>query len=485
MSEDRALRREAATWAGWLFAILMLRTWGAGPLFLVDPDLGWHLRYGHEILAAMALPAVDTWSAYSQGQGYHLTQWLGQVILASAELAGGNFGLSLVTSAAIAVGITSSFLACRLFGASRQGAMLGTLATAGCMIWGVTRPVVFTWCLTGVSLLLVAGFRRDGRYRWLAGMAALAVLWPSIHGGFAMGLPMMALGLIGVVLSSERYERDFKLRLIALMLTVLAAASLLNPYGWGVWQAAGRVAMLDTTTNDMFSDWHRVAPVSGLALPLWVGMASVLWGSWKRLWPLWVGAAGLLICGLGWLAARNVPVVAAMVSPFVALALTGLVKGQACAVCAGAESRPMQWVAWPLAALLALASLAKGSESFSQAEKMVYPVEAGEKLRASGLKAGVVLSEVEHGGWWIRRHPELRVWIDGRADLHGDEAYRRLGVVLGMREGWQEQLRLIDPQVVSVRARSALFKADLGPEFEVVVDNGYSKVWRRTARSSS
>lgn len=68
-----------------IIAVFLIRAPHPASSGSVDPDVYWHLLYGHWILDHLALPTADMWSWTMPGKNYNLTQWLGEVAIAAAE----------------------------------------------------------------------------------------------------------------------------------------------------------------------------------------------------------------------------------------------------------------------------------------------------------------------------------------------------------------------------------------------------------------
>ena len=66
----------------WLFLAVALPVLAAVIAPLSTVDLAYQLRAGAEIIAARALPTVDTWTFTAAGQPWVDQQWGAQVILA-------------------------------------------------------------------------------------------------------------------------------------------------------------------------------------------------------------------------------------------------------------------------------------------------------------------------------------------------------------------------------------------------------------------
>ena len=59
-----------------IVAVFLIRAPHPAASGAVDPDVYWHILYGHWILDHLALPASDMWSWTMPGKNYSLTQWL-------------------------------------------------------------------------------------------------------------------------------------------------------------------------------------------------------------------------------------------------------------------------------------------------------------------------------------------------------------------------------------------------------------------------
>ena len=59
-------------------------------MFVVDPDMWWHVKVGEGILATHHWPTMDPYSFTVAGQPWIAYEWLGEVLLAAANRLGGN-----------------------------------------------------------------------------------------------------------------------------------------------------------------------------------------------------------------------------------------------------------------------------------------------------------------------------------------------------------------------------------------------------------
>src|ERR1700680_176805 len=190
-------------------AALLARTlaWSRHPL--VHDDLFWHLRTGEWIAAHHRVPLVDLFSYTRHGArwithewGFSLASWL-------IYRAGGMGGL-VVTTALLALGIFAAIAwrAVDLAGAATPtDTGPGASATARCLLlaallglglWAASPEIFLRAALAGelmLALVLAAlgRYRRTGRRRWLAALAALFWPWANLHSGVVFGLFVLAL----------------------------------------------------------------------------------------------------------------------------------------------------------------------------------------------------------------------------------------------------------------------------------------------------
>jgi hypothetical protein len=85
-----------------------------------------------------------------------------------------------------------------------------------------------------------------------------------------------------------------------------------------------------------------------------------------------------------------------------------------------------------------------------------FPAGAVDYLRASALD-GKMFNEYHWGGYLISQlFPKQRVFVDGRADVYGDDFVERYMEARRLKPGWQGVLDEHDIQIVLVEKESPL-----------------------------
>ena len=256
---SETLATRGIVWTVWAaFAAIMLSASRS------DPDLWGHLRFGLDWWDTFTLPLVDPYS-FTQDRPWINHEWLSEAAMGAAYLAAGVSGLVLLKIAV--VGATLAILYSRLRGATSVGAalILG-LAIAGVLPISITiRPQLWSvLCLAAlVALLDTSATPRAGR---VAAGAALFAVWANLHGGWITGAAVLV-AFCAVRLAQNREDA---LRWLA-MIAVPIGATLLNPYGIGLWRflaSTVRVSRPDIT------EWQPMGFDSPLIV--WVPMATAV-----------------------------------------------------------------------------------------------------------------------------------------------------------------------------------------------------------------
>jgi len=290
-------------------------------------DLAYQLRAGGEILDARAIPAVDTWTSTAAGMPWLDQQWGAQVLLAVAYRAAGWTGLAILRAAL--VGITCWLL---LVLVRRRAPHLGAMGATLLVIAAFTvmasslalRPELFAIPLFVLTLLLLAD--RDAHPRRLWAIPLIGLLWANVHGSFPLVVVLLALSLVADVL-----DRRSPL-LVGAVTLASAAATLVNPFGFGVWTYAANLAT-NPTISSRVSEWRPLSPLEPPGLVFYLSVLAVVVLLAVRFRRARAGAAGR----------RALP------------GLPGLLTLLGFGVAAAVTGRGLAW--WPPAALFVIAPI--------------------------------------------------------------------------------------------------------------------------------
>ena len=432
----------------------------------VDPDLWWHLRTGQLTLQNHSVFRSDPYSFTRAGQPWINHEWLSDVLMFGLYRRGGWGGLIVVFAALIAATYLLGFRRCT--GRPFLSLILTVWAAfASLPVWGV-RPQVLS--LFFASLLLTLHGISRSRPRRLWWTVPLMLLWVNLHAGYALGIALLVLFLVG-----EGMDRAFgfapesvavgqgrrQLGTASLVLIACLAVVPLNPYGvkmYGYPLATLQSAGMQRHIAEWFSpDFHqaRYLPLACLMVATIAALAL----SARRLRP---GELILLMAGTfaALLSARHIAIYALIAAPILSKLLDGLFTG----------GNPGRRLAPRTAAVINLLLLVLFSAFVvrhlhrivthqPEAEASHFPSRAVSFL-AGRRPPGPLFSHYDWGGYLIwRLYPDYRVFIDGRADVYGDSLMKDFASADSLSDDWGGVLNRWKIRTVLLPADSPLVVA--------------------------
>jgi hypothetical protein len=476
-----------------LFAVLLfLAIFVMAVRETLDPDMWWHLRTGQFILE-QGIPRQDVFSFTVPDHRWITHEWLSEVLMWLGYQAAGLYGLILLSAALVSLTFALVYKRCagRPYLAGFT-ILLAALATAP--FWGV-RPQLFNMLFSAAFVFLVEGFK-DGkiRRRGLLLLPLLTLLWANMHSGYLVGIAILLAYLAGESISlimgrwQQRGLNWPKVRWLGVMTLASFLIAVLNPNGPALWIypffTLGSNAMQSYIQEWASPDFHQVifwpfAALLGIGL---LGMVAA-----RR--PLSL-TDGLLFAGTaaaGLLSARHIPIFAIVASPvicrYLLLAseetrLYALLSGQVREEKAG-RLAVLNWLL-VLLALVAVAawSLAKLGDN-EEAVAGRYPEAAVDYLVESGLDDQPGYNSYNWGGYLIWRG--LPVYVDGRADVYGDEFLHYYRRTFDLTSRWQQPLDEYQVVYVLIERHSPLSNLlTASDRWELAYDDALASVFTRS-----
>ncbi len=407
---------------------------------LTEPDFGWHLRTGLDLLVSGSqLPALDPYSHTMPDWPWVEHAWFTDLVLGWLYSTGGPAGgllviafFGLVTAAAwiVAAGIGPAIWPVRLFAC--------TLSLWVALPFLGARTQVLT--LLGVAVVLVLLDRLRQGARWMIWMfPPLFLFWANLHGGFTAGLFLLVVvvGLHWCVAMGARMWPDVVARLdewpvssadlrgLTLATGLAGLVTLLNPYGWRLHQE-----IVDSLANHFMvatlQEWQppSLETLAGRLFGVYLGgltVAAVLW--YRRFEPVRIGVlVAFLFVACRHL--RNIPLFLIVSLPLaVELLQIGCDR-----IISALKLRQRGSAPWALGLTGALACLlillgpdhvrdvwrfgANPDGAFRQTS---YPIEAVQWIRAHRDRVGArPVHDYQYGGFLLWQLPGIKTFIDGR-----------------------------------------------------------------------
>jgi hypothetical protein len=397
-------------------------------------DLSYHIRAGEHLLSTGHILDVDTFTFTATGQPWLNQQWGAQALLAVLYRAGGFATLSFARAIAMMLIAWLLFLTCRARGADRRTAGILT-AVALCLslpALGV-RPQLFGLLLFALALWILMTRTEHPARLWALPLVAAA--WANLHGSFLF-LPL----IVGLCVVDSTIRKLGDVRRLVLIGAVSMLATLVNPYGVGVW-----TYVVDLTTNPIVRTWITEWEPISIRDPFGVVFFSSV----------------LLI--VGYLARRGHP------TPWVDLLWLAVFF-----VAAAAAIRSLAW--WGFVAPVVMAGVLpttrtsatrRGSPrlnavflaSFAVAALLLLPWRRDVRLilAPQGLARGVAdatapgarLFVVQpYASWFEFELPDRPVFVDSRIEIFPESIWHQYDAVTSGRADWQAILDRWDVDAV-------------------------------------
>ena len=465
-----------------------------GKILGPDGDIGWSLRIGEQVLGH-GIPRSEFMLSPTLGHPVVYWEWLSQTLYALADRAWGLNGVAALAALLVAGMSLLLYLALRRRGVSLALSLPLTVVGVGLTsITWTARAQLFSLLLTLLWSELLWRYWRTGSRRALWALPPLMALWANLHGGFLAGLILLGTAMGVAWLFPQRRERA-QPRELAVALVASSLATLVNPWGVGLWAHIAAYAsnpLIPRYTQEYQSpDFHSAV---GL---LFLAMVFIVAGAWLRLALLGARAGGALSSHLGdaderlappfpvrervaggsgadplalahvavWTAlaftsVRFVPIWALIALPMLGETLTAIAQRSP------AAPRPVQSVArrmarmdeidaqvgrgvWSvLAVALALMTLVGGGALpgtstrilHVQFDAHIFPVAAVARLRTMGVPSGQGFTTFAWGGYLDEALPEYHVLIDSRSDDYSQRLLADYADIVGLAPDWRPLL---------------------------------------------
>lgn len=427
----------------WFGAGLLLLFVIGGNRALQDADTYWQIVVGQWIIDHRALPTIDVYSFTKAGERWISSSWLAQVLYAASYSTFGWAGpvilAGLGTAAAFA--LLAQILS-RRFAATHAiiVAMAAAVLSAQHFVARphlLALPVMVAW----VSGLVNASDERRAPSFWLL---PLIVLWTNLHGGFVLGLALVAPFALDAVWHANATQRISLALRWAVFGLCAVIASWITPYGWNSLLAARRILDLGNAMAQI-PEWQPVdfSSIGPFEVCLLAALGCALWRGIVLSPPRILLVLGLLHMALSH--NRNIEVFA-LLAPLVLAKPLSVRFGRSDIVPAS------RGIAGIVAVILAtsLAIWAFAARHVFTPMVVQTPAAAVDVLKER--KAERILHNAGFGGYLITRG--IPVFFDGRGELYGDDflvrtfdalALKDVGAFLGLLKTYEIGATLLTP----------------------------------------
>jgi tetratricopeptide (TPR) repeat protein len=238
-----------------LIGIALVYALLAGLHTVSETDLGWQMATGRYIVQHHQIPSTTLFTYTVPGSTWIYPPFSG-VLFYLLYLIGGYAALSWFSALACAATV-----AIVVWRGGRATAALAILAVPAIAFRTVPRADLFTTVLFAAVLVLLVRHYEGQRVRlWL--LPILMMLWVNLHHGFVAGLALMgAYGfteLCDLLFVDRRVAALARFRKAGPWIFAGAAATLINPWGFGIYRALSRQNKVTQPLTDFIGEWSSV-----------------------------------------------------------------------------------------------------------------------------------------------------------------------------------------------------------------------------------
>jgi len=456
---------------------------------ITDPDFWWHLRTGQYILETRSIPHTDIFSNVKFGSEWVTHEWLSEIVMYSIYRVAGYSGLIVFFSAIVAACFWITYKRCELHAPNAYIAGLALIIGAGATIptWGV-RPQMFSMLFAAGFLWVLDAYALKQNSRLLWWLIPATILWVNMHAGFPVGLVLMLLTIVGLALDGYILQKlspakiwESSRRLFFVWILCVGAVAI-NPNGTRLFSYP-----LETLRSRSMMQYIQEWRPPDFQDPMFLGLIvlilvtfCVLAVSGKRPLPsellmLSATVAGTLRSG------RNVPFFALVATPILARHLWTRLAPHVTASSSALRDRRDNGIEQGnlvisvlLLVVVPIGAAAVRLRSSSRIQPLIeardFPKAAVEFINQRNLTQPI-FNEYHWGGYVIwRLYPRYRVFMDGRADVYGDQLIEEF---FRIHDGAADWRRLLD----RYRVQSVLVAPNTAIASLLREDDGWRKVF--------
>jgi hypothetical protein len=457
----------------------------------IDSDMWWHLKAGEQTWTTARPVMADDLSFTRFGAGWINHSWLSQVGMYLLFEKGGF--LTLGAGMALLATLSMGFVYLQMSGPQLLKAFLlifGSTVTA--VVWSPRPQLVSLVLLAIVAFVLyLFKWKSKNQLKWLP---VLFFLWSNLHGGWPLGFLLIGAMVAGELSNhllgntSTNVLKWGQVRSLVIWSLVSAVALLINPNGFAIWKIPFQTVEV-STLQQFIQEWaspdfHELFQQPFLWL-LFAILAAV--GFSRRRMDATDFISVVLFAYMGLVARRNfgpfgivaLPVLSRYLWPTIQ-SLQGLNVEEPEWQADEPSSRPRIRPRWQrrinlvIVGILAVVALGKlyivtYPGMMNAAIHSSEPAGAVDWMIDHQIK-GRVFNEYNWGGYLAWRTSDVKVFVDGRTDLFGDEILGEWLTATQAGTGWQQILAKWKVDYVLI---------DPGrPLAQVLADNGWKLLYK-------
>ena len=446
---------------------------------IADNDIWWHLQTGKWIVDHGALPVTDPFSSFGEGNPWVAYSWLFEVGMYGLVRMFGETAISLYTL--VAVWLTMLMLH-RIIARRCPHFLCVCILLVTCVL-GMSnlyspRPWLLTILFFAVTMEVILRLRDGEPSRWMWLLPGIYILWANVHIQFIYGLGL--LGLACVVPLFDRFAQRY---------SQAEPPMIWGSENWKTLIGLTALCVLATLLTPNHIRLYSIVVELSAQTGMWEYIQEMQAPAFRSVadWAM-LGLLAAALVHIGWRRSWSsfevLLLIAASVSAF---------RGQRdewfLVIGAMVVLTPRQISRWrnsdpivprrslvPISLLVAIGVLCTLGYRDMSAERIqaetakLYPVRAASFVEQEGYP-GPLYNHFNWGGYLIWRLPHLKVSMDGRANIYGDERIKQAIATWTGGPHWNE-----DPELS--HARVIIAKHDMALASLLRLDGRFREVYR-------
>lgn len=404
---------------------------------MVDPDLGWHLKVGEEILTNRSVPHFDDYSWTMSGFEWIDHEWPVDAWLAYMY----SHNLWWVVVLVVTFFATIPFFVWIWRSHNLAQVWMVILAAISEIPFIGVRPQTISFLLFFVVFELL-------RKEKLVVLPIIFLIWANLHAGFFAGLVLFGLFIFGNILKRSNANLDPRLReddressgddgrggrndRSIIVFIVSIAVTIINPYGWKLYKEIFTV-IFSSETMRYIAEWQPIFSKIDFSIMLFMAIILAMIWHFYRKYDKHLLFIVLLFITMAVKSARNWPLFLIVSMPVVSLGMD-FVKNE---IMAARNKRPVDkktrkiFIFFSIAAFIFIIGFL-GYRLYNY-ESMKFPEKASvflsDKIKSGQWQDVKLLNTYGWGGYLINNAPNAKVFIDGRmphwVDKNGNSAMK-------------------------------------------------------------
>lgn len=423
----------------------------------VDPDMWWHLKSGQTMWQEKTILVQDQFSFTKFGQPWVNAFWISDLIIYFLYNLGGFPFLLFVLACLGAALFALIFSISKGHYFLRSGIIL--LAAISISPEWTARPQVFSFILFAL-LNIWLNKRKNGIVFPLYFLPIFFIIWANMHGGFIWGFFLLFATILGYCFDYfthfSLYKKAFRTELKQLLIwtTISFLAILINPNGFALWQLPFTTISVSISTIQewMSPNFHNLEmqPFLWIILLLITGYSlSCNRQSFRDIFKV----VGFVY--LAFVSQRNIPIAVIVMTPLIIEKFSNIFFNNQLIETISIKEPPKTKFLFPfrwifnsliISVLLVFSFLRINIQLDSNLIEKTYPTNALIAINDI-FPTGNMFNSYDWGGYLIWNIPNHPVFIDGRADLYGEEIINDWWTVVN---GTDKALEVLDEYKITL-----------------------------------